>query len=45
MRNNEERFGAAAGADSAPSLAEMTNNSSVLNFVVPTDFVDLMKIF
>ena len=41
MRNNEERFGAAAGADSAPSLAEMTNNSSVLNFVVPTDFVDL----
>ena len=41
MRNNEERFGAAASADPAPSLAEMTNNSSVLNFVVPTDFVDL----
>jgi hypothetical protein len=41
MRNNEERFGAAASADSAPSLAEITNNSSVLNFVVPTDFVDL----
>ena len=41
MRNNEERFGAAATADSAPSLAELANNSSVLNFVVPTDFVDL----
>jgi len=41
MRNNEERFGAAAGAGSDPSIAELTNNSSTLNFVVPTDFVEL----
>jgi len=41
MRNNEERFGAAAGAGSDPSIAELANNSSILNFVVPTDFVEL----
>jgi len=42
MRNNEERFGAVAQVDSAPSLVETTsNNSNALNFVAPTDFVEL----
>jgi hypothetical protein len=41
MRNNEERFGAAAQADPPASLVESANNSGILNFVVPTDFVDL----
>ena len=42
MRNNEERFGPAAQADSTPSLADAPNNgSSTLNFVAPTDFVEL----
>jgi len=41
MRNNEDRFGAAKVADSPIPLAETTNNSNTLNFVVPTDFVEL----
>ena len=41
MRNNEERFGAAAQADSVPSTTELANNSNTLNFVTPTDFVEL----
>ena len=41
MRNNEERFGTAVQADSVPSLVESANNSNILNFVAPTDFVEL----
>jgi|18_taG_2_1085343.scaffolds.fasta_scaffold00783_4 hypothetical protein len=41
MRNNEDRFGAPKVADSPISLAETTSDSSTLNFVVPTDFVEL----
>jgi len=41
MRNNEDRFGAAKVADSPGPLTEATNKTSTLNFVVPTDFVEL----
>jgi len=41
MRNNEDRFGAAKVADSPIPLAEATKDSSALNFIIPTDFVEL----
>jgi len=45
MRNNEERFGAnnAALSEPPPPSATKTDSSekSILNFVAPTDFVDL----
>ena len=41
MRNNEERFGAAKAVDSPTPLVETANDSNTLNFVIPTDFVEL----
>ena len=42
MRNNEERFGPSTQADSTPSLIDATDkNAPSLNFVNPTDFVEL----
>tara|TARA_R110000824_G_scaffold1643_3_gene8121 strand:+ start:5749 stop:6597 length:849 start_codon:yes stop_codon:yes gene_type:complete len=43
MRNNEERFGATTKVDSPAPFVETNNNnnSNTLNFVVPTDFVEL----
>lgn len=45
MRNNEDRMGVAdpiqAGADSSSAINNLQQNINQLNFVVPTEFVDL----